>query len=213
MRRLLVLPLLLVLAACGTGGSVSTARDATPAELSGVARAPIEHVLGGTATYTLGQAYPVLNGQVIHPGSVECVGIAPVTYVPSPARVTEIRAWTERALRWDVQNGVLVSPLGQAEALRLLQYLPAIRFYDRPTYNRSRWPDGTWVWGCAQGFSGYDGPKVAADNPARTERLVCYESVNFYLGLIGLNAMWDTSYVQGIENAVGAQVTGGWRAQ
>lgn len=199
MKRATLLPLLLVLAACGTGRGVSTARVAAPL------------AIGGTATVTLGQSIPVLNGQPILPGSVECVGIAPVTYVPSPARVTEIRAWTERALRWDVQNGVLVSPLGQAEALRLLQYLPAIRFYDRPTYNRSRWPDGTIRYACAQGFSGFDGPKVAADNPARTERLVCYESVNFWLGLVGRSDLWDTSYVQGIENAVGAQLTGGWR--
>lgn len=200
MKRLLVLPLLLALASCGTGRGVSTAR----------VEAPVEMVLGGTATYTLGQAYPVLNGQVIHPGSVECVGIAPVTYVPSPARVTEIRVWTERSLRWDLDHGVLVSPLGVAEAKRLLQYLPAIRFYDKPTYNYSRRPDGVWIWMCAQGFSGFDGPKVAADNPARTERLVCYESVNFYVGLIGRLDLWDTAYIQSIENAVGTQLTGGW---
>ena len=203
MRSLLVLPLLLALASCGTGRGVSTAR----------AQQPVEMILGGTATYTLGKCLPVISSQVILEGSPECVGIAPVTYVPSPARVTEIRAWTERALRWDVQNGVLVSPLGQAEALRLLQYLPAIRFYDKPTYNYSRWPDGTWVWACAQGFAGFDGPKVAADDPARTERLTCYESVNFYVGLIGRLDLWDTTYIQTVENSVGTQLTGGWRVQ
>ena len=200
MKKLLVL-LLLALASCGTGRGVSGAR----------VQAPVEMILGGTATYTVGVAYPVLNGQVIHPGSVECVGIAPVTYVPSPARVTEIRAWTERALRYDLTSGALVSPLGVDEAKRLLQYLPAIRFYDRPTYNFSRWPDGTWVWACAQGFAGFDGPKVAADDPARTERLTCFESVNFFVGLIGRTDLFDSSYVQGIENAVGSQLTGGWR--
>lgn len=203
MKRLLVLPLLLALASCGTGRGVSTAR----------VQAPIEMVLGGTATYTAGVAYPVLNGQVIHPGSVECTGIAPVSYVPSPARVTEIKAWTERALRWDVQQGVLVSPLGQAEALRLLQYLPAIRFYDRPTYNRSRWPDGTIRYACAQGFSGFDGPKVAADNPQRTERLVTFELTNWFVGLVGRSDLWDGPYIQATENAVGSQLTGGWRVQ
>jgi len=202
MKKLLLL-LLLALASCGTGRGVSTAR----------AQAPVEMVLGGTATYTLGQAYPVLNGQPILPGSVECVGIAPVSYVPSPARVTEIRAWTERALRWDLDHGVLVSPLGVDEAKRLLQYLPAIRFYDKPTYNYSRWPDGTWVWACAQGFAGFDGPKVAADNPQRTERLVCYETVNWYVGLVGRLDLWDGPYIQAIENAVGSQLTGGWRVQ
>lgn len=200
-KRLLVFPLLLALASCGTGGSVSKAR----------AQAPVEMILGGTATVALGQSVPVLNEQPILPGSVECVGIAPVTYVPSPARVTEIRAWTERALRWDVQNGVLVSPLGQAEALRLLQYLPAIRFYDRPTYNYSRHPNGTWQWMCAQGFSGFDGPKVAADNPLRTERLVAFETANWFAGLIGRSDLWDTAWTQSIENAVGSQLTGGWR--
>ena len=201
MKRLLVLPLLLGLASCGTGQSVSTAR----------VQAPVETILGGTATYTVGVAYPVLNGQVIHPGSVECVGIAPVTYVPSPARVTEIRAWTERALRYDLTAGVLVSPLGVDEAKRLLQYLPNIRFYDKPTYNYSRHPNGTWQWMCAQGFAGFDGPKIAADNPARTERLTCFESVNFFVGLIGRTDLFDSPYVQSTENAVGAQVTGGWR--
>jgi len=200
LKHLLVLPLALVLAACGTAGA-RTAKTAL---------APEPLAIGGTSTVALGQSVPVLNEQPILPGSVECLGIAPVTYVPSPARVTEIRAWTERALRWDVQNGVLVSPLGQAEALRLLQYLPAIRFYDRPTYNYSRHPDGTWQWMCAQGFSGYDGPKVAADNPARTERLVCYESVNFYVGLIGRLDLWDTSFVTGKVDEVGAQLAGGW---
>ena len=202
MKKYLVL-LLLALASCGTGGSVSKA----------MAQAPVEMILGGTSTVALGKVFPVINGQVVHEGSVECLGIAPVSYVPSPARVTEIRAWTERALRWDVQQGVLVSPLGQAEALRLLQYLPAIRFYDRPTYNRSRWPDGTWRTACAQGFSGFDGPKVAADDPQRTERLVCYESVNFFVGLIGRTDLFDSNYIQSIENAVGAQLTGGWRVQ
>lgn len=211
MRRLLVLPLLLVLAACGTGRGVSTARPATPAELSGVTRAPVETILGGTATVTWGQAVPVLNEQPILPGSVECVGIAPVTYVPSPARVTEIRAWTERALRYDLTSGALVSPLGVDEAKRLLQYLPNVRFYDRPTYNYSRWPDGTWVWACAQGYSGFDGPRVAADNPARTERLVAFETANWFAGLIGRSDLWDSAWTQTIENAVGAQLTGGWR--
>lgn len=200
MKRLLVLPLLLALAPCGTAGA-RTAKVAQPL------------AIGGTSTVTLGQSVPVLNGQVILFGSPECTGIAPVTYVPSPARVAEIRAWTERALRWDLDHGALVSPLGVDEAKRLLQYLPAIRFYDKPTYNRSRWPDGTWVWACAQGFSGFDGPKVAADDPARTERLVCYESVNFFVGLIGRTDLFDTSYIQSIENAVGTQVTGGWRVE
>ncbi len=203
MRSLALLPLLLALASCGTGRGVSTAR----------VQQPVEMILGGTATYTLGQAYPVINGQVIHPGSVECVGIAPVTYVPSPARVTEIKAWTERALRYDLTSGALVSPLGVDEAKRLLQYLPNVRFYDRPTYNFSRWPDGTWVWACAQGFAGFDGPKVAADNPARTERLVCYETVNFFVGLINRTDLFDSPYVQSTENAVGSQLTGGWRVQ
>ena len=201
MKKYLVLPLLLALASCGTGGSVSKA----------MAQAPVEMILGGTSTVALGEVVPVINGQPVLVGPPECVGNAPVAYVPSPARVTEIRAWTERALRWDVQQGILVSPLGQAEALRLLQYLPAIRFYDRPTYNRSRWPDGTWVWACAQGFSGFDGPKVAADDPTRTEKLVVHESTNFYVGLIGRLDLWDTAYVTGIVDAVGAQVTGGWR--
>jgi len=201
MKRLLALPLLLVLASCGTGGSVSTARVA----------APLAVVPG--ASVTLGKCLPVISSQVILEGSPECVGIAPVSYVPSPARVTEIRAWTERALRWDVQNGVLVSPLGKDEALRLLQYLPAIRFYDKPTYNYSRWPDGTWVWACAQGYSGFDGPKVAADDPARTERLVAFELSNWFAGLIGRSDLWDSAWTQTIENAVGAQLTGGWRVQ
>ena len=200
MNRLAVLALLLAVAGCRTaGGGVSTAKTAVPLT-----------VVPGS-TVALGQAVPVLNGQAILVGSPECVGIAPVTYAPSPARVTEIRAWTERALRYDLTSGALVSPLGVEEAKRLLQYLPHVRFYDKPTYNYSRHPDGTWQWMCAQGFSGFDGPKVAADNPQRTERLVCYESVNFYLGLIGLEAMWDTSYVQGIENVVGAQLAGGWQ--
>ena len=198
MKKLALL-LLLALAACGTVMGVSTA----------MAQAPL--AIGGTSTVTLGQSVPVLNGQVILVGSVECVGIAPVTYVPSPARVTEIRAWTERALRYDLTSGALVSPLGVDEAKRLLQYLPNIRFYDKPTYNFSRWPDGTWVWACAQGFAGFDGPKVAADDPARTERLVCYESVNFFVGLINRTDLFDSSYIQTIENAVGAQVAGGWR--
>ncbi len=201
MRRFAAIPLLLALASCGTGRGVSVAR----------VQAPVEMILGGTATYTVGVAYPVINGQPILPGSVECLGIAPVTYVPSPARVTEIRAWTERALRWDLDHGALVSPLGVTEALRLLQYLPAIRFYDRPTYNYSRHPNGTWQWMCAQGFSGFDGPKVAADNPQRTERLTVFESVNFYVGLIGRLDLWDTTYIQTVENAVGSQLTGGWR--
>ncbi len=203
MRRLLVLPLLLALASCGTGRGVSTAR----------AQQPVEMILGGTATYTLGKCLPVISSQVILEGSPECVGIAPVTYVPSPARVAEIRAWTERALRWDVQQGVLVSPLGQAEALRLLQYLPNVRFYDKPTYNFSRHPNGTWQWMCAQGYSGFDGPKVAADNPQRTERLVAFETANWFAGLIGRSDLWDTAWTQSIENAVGAQVTGGWRTE
>lgn len=201
MKRAALLPLLLALASCGTGRGVSTAR----------VQAPVEMVLGGTATYTLGKCLPVISSQVILEGSPECLGIAPVTYVPSTERVTEIRAWTERALRWDLDHGVLVSPLGVTEAKRLLQYLPAIRFYDKPTYNYSRWPDGTWVWACAQGFSGFDGPKVAADNPQRTERLTCFEVVNFYVGLIGRTDLFDSSYVQGIENSVGSQLTGGWR--
>ncbi|MFZ2908004.1 MAG: hypothetical protein WA014_02560 [Minisyncoccia bacterium] len=200
MKKLLVL-LLLALPALGTVMGVSTA----------MAQAPL--AIGGTSTVTLGQSVPIINEQPILPGSVECVGIAPVTYVPSPARVTEIRAWTERALRYDLTAGVLVSPLGVDEAKRLLQYLPNVRFYDRPTYNFSRWPDGTWVWACAQGFSGFDGPKVAADDPARTERLTCFESVNFFVGLIGRTDLFDSPYVQSIENAVGAQVTGGWRVQ
>ena len=198
MEKLLVL-LLLALASSGTGRGESTA----------MAQAPL--AIGGTSTVTLGQSVPVLNGQVILVGSPECVGIAPVTYVPSPARVTEIRAWTERALRYDLTSGALVSPLGVDEAKRLLQYLPNVRFYDRPTYNFSRWPDGTWVWACAQGFAGFDGPKVAADDPARTEKLVVHESTNFYVGLIGRLDLWDTAYVTGIVDAVGAQLTGGWR--
>jgi hypothetical protein len=209
MTRALLLALLLAVAGCRTaGGGVSAAKAAAPLE---VQAAPLEVVTGSTVA--LGKVFPVINGQVVHEGSVECYGIAPVTYVPSPARVTEIRAWTERALRWDIDHGVLVSPLGVEEAKRLLKYLPHVRFYDKPTYNYSRWPDGTWVWACAQGFSGYDGPKVAADNPQRTERLVCYESVNFFVGLIGRTDLFDSSYVQGIENAVGAQVAGGWRTE
>ena len=201
MRRLTRLALLLALAACGTVMGVSTA----------MAQAPL--AIGGTSTVMLGQSVPVINGQPILFGSPQCVGIAPVTYVPSPARVTEIRAWTERALRYDLTAGVLVSPLGVDEAKRLLQYLPAIRFYDRPTYNFSRWPDGTWVWACAQGFAGFDGPKIAADDPQRTERLVAYELGNFFCGLINRTDLFDSPYVQSIENAVGAQVTGGWRVQ
>ena len=201
MRRLLVLSLLLALASCGTGRGVSGARVAQPLMV----------VPGASVTW--GEARPVLNGQVILVGSPECVGIAPVTYVPSPARVTEIRAWTERALRYDLTSGALVSSLGVEEAKRLLQYLPAIRFYDKPTYNYSRWPDGTWVWACAQGFSGFDGPKIAADNPLRTEKLCVHEPVNFYVGLIGRLDLWDTAYVTGIVDAVGAQVTGGWRTR
>jgi len=200
MRRLLVLALALTAAACGSAG-VSTTR----------VQAPL--AIGGTSTVALGKVFPVINGQVVHEGSVECTGLAPVSYVPSPARVTEIRSWTERALRWDLDHGVLVSPLGVTEAKRLLQYLPNIRFFDRPTYNYSRWPDGTWVWACAQGFSGFDGPKVAADDPARTERLVVHETTNWFYGVIQRRDLWDSSATQATVDSVGTQLTGGWRTE
>ncbi|MFA6031109.1 MAG: hypothetical protein WC969_14735 [Elusimicrobiota bacterium] len=210
MKNRTLAALALLLAGCTAGGRPS--RPWMPGGApSVVAQAPAPSVVTAMPV-TVGQAAPVIGGHPVMPGSVECHGIAPVSYVPSVARVAEIRMWTDRALRWDVEHGVLVSPLGQAEALRLLGYLPAIRFYDRPHYGWYRYPDGTPRWMCAQGVSADDGPQIAADDPTRTERLVCFETVNWYVGLIGLSKLWDGPYIQATENAVGSQVTGGWKS-
>jgi len=201
-KKLFALPLLFALASCGTAG-VRMAKTMAPAPL----------VIAQGSTVALGKAVPVVGGHPVMPGSVECVGLAPVVYVPDVARLAEIHAWTARVISADLDSGVLTTPVPIAEAKRLLRYIPAPRFYDRPNYGLYRYPDGTWKWGCAQGVSAYDGPQIAVDDPARTERLVCFERTNWYFGLIQRVDLWDSAATQRIEDLVGAQVAGGWRTQ
>lgn len=160
-----------------------------------------------------GETVPVIGGYPVMPGSVECFGVAPVPYVPSFDRVTEIRYRTIQALTFDLQDGTLDAPIGKDAAIHLLGFIPAPRFYDKPLYGRYTCPGGVACVICAQGISAFDGPKIAADDIRRTERLVCYESVNWFLSVIQRRDLWDSAYTQRIEDAVGAQVTGGWRTQ
>lgn len=153
-----------------------------------------------------------INGHAILPGSPECPRVDWVRYVPSAERIAEIRYWMRRAIEYDLDHGILTSPFGVAVARHLITYIPAVRFYDRPMFGWYRNPNtGEPYWICAQGVGDFDGPRVAADNILRTERLACYEPVNWYLGAIGRSDLWDSAYTQSIENAVGSQLTGGWR--
>jgi len=160
-----------------------------------------------------GVTVPVLGGYPVMPGSVECFGVALPTYVPTFDRVTEIRYRTIQALTFDIQDGTLDAPIGKDAAIHILGFIPAPRFYDRPLYGHYTCPGGVACTICAQGVSAFDGPKIAADDIRRTERLVCYESVNWVLSVIGRRDLWDSAYTQRIEDAVGTQVTGGWRTK
>lgn len=93
MRRLLVFPLLLVLASCGTGGSVSTARTAAE---------PLPLVMGGTATVSVGPnligPFP-LDGMFVYERDTRCPGVSDT--LPS---LSVAVCWRGKALEYLVRE-------------------------------------------------------------------------------------------------------------
>ena len=159
---------------------------------------------------TFGVAETV-NGWPVMPGSPECTPLWRARYIPTEARLVEIRYRVRQGLLWDIDHGVLTTTVDLAAARQMLNYMPWPRWFDRPLY-------GTWslvgvpFTGCAQSVALPTGTLISVDDPTRVEAIVVWEWVNWYLTTIGRSDLWDTSYVTKITSAVGAQV-GGWRKE
>lgn len=165
-----------------------------------------------------------INGWPIYPGSTSCPVYGTAAYVPTEARVQQIRQAVFLFISTDLETGALTTPLlymeWRAAMAAVQEYRP--RFQRRPVYVMAQVPPGYTsncqnaqgeprLCTCAAGV-GYLSPLVAVDNPSRTEALVAWETVNGFLGVLRRGDLFDGPYVTSVNNRASALV-GGWRTQ
>ena len=167
---------------------------------------------------------PYINGHAIYPGSETCAPRGSGGYVPTVARVRQIREAVVLVLATDIETGALTTPLlyveWRAAFAASSEYLP--HFTDRPTWVMGAVPPG-WASNCvnAQGEPrlcicsagiGYLSPVVDTSDPARVEPLCGWEYLNSLLGVLRRGDAWDSAYVASANNRV-AGIVGGWKQE
>lgn len=187
MKHLLALPLLLVLAACGTGGSVSTAR----------VQAPIETILTQPVSVDPGTLGPFpLDGAFVYEPDPVCLGSGAGSVLPNLTTAICMRAKAIEYVRKEVQAGRIqpgprftaCSYFGDPNwpnciAFALAKVTPEIRFGVTPRYVNGS-IGGVPYSGCAAGIAFGKYIRVSIADLPRSYRLVSWETGNALLAYV-----------------------------
>ena len=207
-------PYLAIALVCAAVVLVTFAALACPASAQAWSTTPAPR---RTPTPTPEGCAPIVNGQPVMPGSVECSPYTTQLNVPPADRVGLIRYMTVRIIQQDISDGALTTPASSAVRNAYIADAFEIepRFLDRPLWGKyavppSYTPNCGSLWcGCASGIGSWP-PKVdASDVPSRVEQLISWELTNALLGKLNRADLFDGAYVSSVVSRVGQQI-GGW---